>query len=33
VRAEVVFALKVGGDEPYDILYWRDDFDGPMPDA
>jgi len=25
--------LKNGGDEPYDILNWRDDFDGPMPDA
>ena len=33
LTAEVVFALKNGGDEPYDILNWRDDFDGPMPDA
>jgi general secretion pathway protein K len=33
VSAEVVFALKVGAEEPYDILYWRDDFDGPMPQA
>jgi general secretion pathway protein K len=30
VHAEVVFRLKDGGDEPYDVLYWRDDFDGPM---
>ncbi|HKN27341.1 MAG TPA: type II secretion system protein GspK [Roseiarcus sp.] len=33
VHAEVVFRLKDGkdgGDEPYDLLYWRDDFDGPM---
>jgi general secretion pathway protein K len=33
VTAEVVFALKTGGEEPYDILYWRDDFDGPLPQA
>ena len=30
VHAEVVFRLKDEGDEPYDVLYWRDDFDGPM---
>lgn len=30
VHAEVVFRLKDDGDEPYDVLYWRDDFDGPM---
>lgn len=30
VHAEVVFRLKDGGNEPYDVLYWRDDFDGPM---
>jgi general secretion pathway protein K len=30
VHAEVVFRLKDRGDEPYDLLYWRDDFDGPM---
>ena len=30
VHAEVVFRLKDGSDEPYDLLYWRDDFDGPM---
>ena len=29
VQAEVVFRLKEEGDEPYDVLYWRDDFDGP----
>ena len=33
VHAEVVFRLKDGGDEPYDLLYWRDDFDGPLPSA
>lgn len=33
VQAEVVFRLKDGGDEPYDLLYWRDDFDGPTPSA
>jgi general secretion pathway protein K len=33
VSAEVVFALKTDGADPYDILYWRDDFDGPMPQA
>jgi general secretion pathway protein K len=30
IQAEVVFRLKDGGDEPYDLLYWRDDFDAPM---
>ena len=30
VHAEVVFRLKDRGDDPYDLLYWRDDFDGPM---
>ncbi len=30
-RAEVVFAWPDKGEEPYDILYWRDDFDGPLP--
>jgi hypothetical protein len=30
VHAEVVFRLKDKGDEPYDLLYWRDNFDGPM---
>ena len=33
VHAEVVFRLKDRGDEPYDVLYWRDDFDGPMQSA
>jgi general secretion pathway protein K len=33
MRAEIVFALKSEGAEPYDILYWRDDFDGPTPEA
>jgi general secretion pathway protein K len=33
VMTEVVFALKDDPEEPYDILYWRDDFDGPMPEA
>jgi general secretion pathway protein K len=33
VRAEVVFRLKDKGDEPYELLYWRDDFDGPMQSA
>lgn len=28
VRAEVVFRLKTSGDEPFDVLSWRDDFDG-----
>jgi general secretion pathway protein K len=30
-RAEVVFRLKDGDGEPYDILSWRDDLDGPTP--
>ncbi len=30
VHAEVVFRLRDDGDEPYDLLYWRDSFDGPM---
>jgi general secretion pathway protein K len=30
VRAEVVFRPRDAGDEPYDLLYWRDDFDDPM---
>jgi general secretion pathway protein K len=30
VQAEVVFRLADKGDEPYDILFWRDDFDGPL---
>jgi general secretion pathway protein K len=29
IAAEVVFQLRDGGDEPFDILYWRDDIDGP----
>jgi len=29
VHAEVVFRLKDAGAEPYDLLDWRDDFDGP----
>jgi general secretion pathway protein K len=29
VHAEVVVRLQDRGDEPYDLLYWRDDFDGP----
>ena len=33
VHAEVVFRLKDRGDDPYDLLYWRDDFDGPMQSA
>ena len=28
VEAEVVFRLRDDGEAPYDILYWRDDFDG-----
>ncbi len=31
VHAEVVFRLRDGEGEPYDILSWRDDFDGPSP--
>jgi general secretion pathway protein K len=30
VQAEVVFTLTDGPDEPYDIVSWRDDFDGPF---
>ncbi len=30
IRAEVVFRLNDGGEEPYDLLYWRDDFDAPI---
>ncbi|HEY5204386.1 MAG TPA: type II secretion system protein GspK, partial [Roseiarcus sp.] len=38
IHAEVVFRLKDHGDkgqgdEPYELLYWRDDFDGPMQSA
>ena len=43
IHAEVVFRLKdqgdkdkgekEKGDEPYELLYWRDDFDGPMQSA
>jgi general secretion pathway protein K len=33
VHAEVVFRLKDQGAEPYELLYWRDDFDGPMQSA
>jgi general secretion pathway protein K len=33
VHAEVVFRLKDKGAEPYELLYWRDDFDGPMQSA
>jgi general secretion pathway protein K len=33
VNAEVVFRIKDGGDEPYDLLFWQDDFDGPMQSA
>lgn len=29
IQAEVVFMLAAKGDEPYDIVFWRDDFDGP----
>lgn len=32
VSADVVFALTTEGEDPYEILYWRDDFDGPLPD-
>jgi general secretion pathway protein K len=31
VRAEVVLRLADTGPEPYDLLYWQDDFDGPTP--
>jgi general secretion pathway protein K len=30
IQAEVVFRLADKGDEPYDIVFWRDDFDGPL---
>ena len=30
VQAEVVFALADNAEDPYDIIYWRDDFDGPF---
>jgi len=30
VQAEVVFRLTDNKSSPFDILYWRDDFDGPM---
>ena len=30
VEAEVVFRLNDGDEEPYSVLYWRDDFDGPF---
>jgi general secretion pathway protein K len=30
VRAEVVILLLEDGDEPYRVLSWRDDFDGPI---
>jgi general secretion pathway protein K len=30
VQAEVVFRLTQDKSSPFDILYWRDDFDGPM---
>jgi general secretion pathway protein K len=33
VHAEVVIRLKTDGDGPYDLLYWRYDFDGPMQTA
>jgi general secretion pathway protein K len=33
VRADVVFRLRKSGDQPYDLLYWQDDFDGPTPPA
>jgi general secretion pathway protein K len=38
VHAEVVFRLKDQGakdqgDDPYDLLFWRDDFDGPTQSA
>jgi general secretion pathway protein K len=31
VRAEIVFQLADRGEDPYQIWYWRDDFDGPFP--
>ena len=30
VQAVVVFVLADNGEEPFDIVYWRDDFDGPL---
>ena len=30
IQAEVVFLLTNGAEDPYDLLYWRDDFDGPL---
>ena len=30
VRGEVVFRLKDDPEDPYDLLYWRDDRDGPL---
>ena len=30
VGAEVVFALTDSGEDPYEIVSWRDDFDGPF---
>jgi general secretion pathway protein K len=30
IQAEVVFRLTEDKSSPFDILYWRDDFDGPM---
>jgi general secretion pathway protein K len=29
-RAEVVILVLKGGDEPYRVLSWRDDSDGPI---
>jgi general secretion pathway protein K len=29
IRGDVVFRLKDKSEEPFDLLYWRDDFDGP----
>jgi len=28
IRAEVVLKITDSGASPYEILYWRDDFDG-----
>ena len=30
IQAEVVFRLVQEPDRPFDILYWRDDFDAPF---
>lgn len=30
IQAVVVFVLADKGEEPFDIAYWRDDFDGPL---